>query len=135
MILSQSNVRPFLTTNAVAAGFSLFVCLVLGIPAAMLGFAAASAVIPFAVVMLLVSIATSTLHRAGALLRWHVAVAVSWALTAPLGNWISTAMDRANPSVNIQGPVDFNPLVWLWALIPLAVYAAVGSYRLRKTAN
>lgn len=63
---------------------------------------------------------------------WCASIAMSWALTAPLGSWLDHVMVRADPGIYAPGPEVMNAALWYWALIPVLVYAVVGVVRYRQ---
>lgn len=131
-----SDIRGMLATNGFAAGWSLFAALVGVVTVAIVGLGLVSGLVPLAIVMVAVSVALSTVRTKigglSPLMIWIVAVAVSWALSAPLGTWMWNAVERADSSISLNGPQNFIPELWLWALIPAAVYLAVGMIRFRR---
>jgi hypothetical protein len=66
---------------------------------------------------------------------WCASIAISWALTAPLGSWLDHVMVRADPGIYAPGPEVINAALWYWALIPVLFYAVVGVVRYRHPAS
>jgi hypothetical protein len=56
---------------------------------------------------------------------WLIAPVVGWALSAPLSAVLWAALPSAADSTAGVPAFELVPQIWLWALIPAAIYAVV----------
>jgi len=62
---------------------------------------------------------------------WLIAPVVGWALSAPLSAVLWAALPSAADSTTGVPAFELVPQMWLWAVVPAAIYAAV-AVRLRE---
>lgn len=60
---------------------------------------------------------------------WLIAPVVGWALSAPLSAVLWAALPPAANSTTGVPAFELVPQIWLWALVPTAIYAAVAVRR------